>query len=119
MRVLKILGWGIAGILVLLVLLTVVTVGVAGGAYWYFSRNPDLRATVTYPVNDKEVVINLFTEEGLPQEEKQKVLEEGTFQGRVQLSAGPFNFKLVGLRIGVDIPIDELLDIVTEEMDED
>ena len=116
MFIFKWFGWVIGGILVVLALLVVVALGAAGGSYWYWSRHADIEGTITVPVEDGEdITITLVGDSGLSEQEQQQLLEQSTITGQFDMFLGPFNWKLTGLRIGVDIPIEELAERIGEQ----
>jgi len=81
-----------------------------GGGYWYFSHSQESRATINIPQGQGQgqVTINLFTDAGLSQQQIDSMLQAGDLQGYIVLS-GPFDFKFLGLRMAVTLPLKQIL----------
>ena len=118
MGILKTIGFIISGTLILLLLIVVVGLGAAWGTQWYLNNHQELKATFEVPLAglEKPVTVNLYNQAGQTSEDIERSLEESTLKGQMQLFVGPLNFKMVGLRIGVDVPIEELVDEISDQI---
>ena len=118
MRILKVIGYVISGTLILLLLMMVVGLGAAWGVQHYLNSHQELKGTFEIPLEgqEKPITVNLYNQAGQTKEDIQQSLDESTLQGQMQLFVGPLNFKMAGLRIGVEIPIEELVDEISDQL---
>ncbi|PIU57093.1 MAG: hypothetical protein COS88_02050 [Chloroflexi bacterium CG07_land_8_20_14_0_80_51_10] len=118
MRILKVIGYVISGTLILLLLMMVVGLGAAWGVQHYLNSHQELKGTFEIPLEgqEKPITVNLYNQAGQTKEDIQQSLDESTLQGQMQLFVGPLNLKMVGLRIGVEIPIAELVDEISDQL---
>ena len=118
MRILKVIGYVISGTLILLLLMMVVGLGAAWGVQHYLNSHQELKGTFEIPLegHEKPITVNLYNQAGQTKEDIQQSLDESTLQGQMQLFVGPLNLKMVGLRIGVEIPIAELVDEISDQL---
>ena len=118
MGILKAIGYIISGTLILLLLIMVVFFGASWGMQHYLNTHQELKGTFEIPLGgqEKPVTINLYNQAGQTAEAIQQSLEESTLQGQMQVFVGPLNFKMMGVRIGVDIPIEELVDEISDQI---
>jgi len=119
MGILRAIGWGISGLLFLITLFVVVGFGVAGGTYWYWTGHPDVRYEFNIPVGDEEITLTAYNEKAVSPEKTEALLEQGDLQAQLQFWFGPFDWKLIGLRVGADIPVEELVDAIVEQVQEE
>jgi len=117
-RILKVIGYVISGTLILLLLMMVVGLGAAWGVQHYLNSHQELKGTFEIPLEgqEKPITVNLYNQAGQTKEDIQQSLDESTLQGQMQLFVGPLNLKMVGLRIGVEIPIAELVDEISDQL---
>ena len=118
MRILKVIGYVISGTLILLLLMMVVGLGAAWGVQHYLNSHQELKGTFEIPLEgqEKPITVNLYNQAGQTKEDIQQSLDESTLQGQMQLFVGPLNLKMVGLRIGIEIPIAELVDEISDQL---
>ena len=117
----KMLGYGCLGCLFVSLAASLFVVGGIVGAFWYFSHNPDLRLTVSYPIIDErgrayDVVLDLTSEESLPTGDIENIMQQGEFQGFLQFFVGPSDLKLLGTRISVKMPVEAVVDGLADRM---
>ena len=119
MKALKITGYILAGTLILLLLMMFVVLGASCGTQHYLNTHQELKGTIDIPLEGQEepITINLYNQSGQTEEDVQQSLDESTLQGQVEIFVGPLSFKLVGLRIGVEVPIEELVDEINEQIE--
>jgi len=116
MKVFKVIGYILLGTLTLLTLFSLVFAGGVAGGYLYFSHSPERVLTLSIPGDGEEITFNISAP--LSEEAREQLLEQGDFRGYFEFT-GPFNLKLFGMEMSANIPIEELLETVVEQMEGD
>ena len=118
MGVFKAIGYIISGTLILLLILCFVVLGTFWGMQSYLNNHQELKASFEIPMDGQAepVTVNIYNQAGQTETDIQQNLDEATLQGQMELFIGPLSMKAVGLRVGIDIPVEELVDEIGDQI---